>query len=80
MLAAAPTSPGPPSGQARAPGVYGGQQRGAVEAQPNLKRRRRPAYAGFDVSGTVGGQGLQFSILGVTQSPFNDAIEPPIAA
>jgi iron complex outermembrane receptor protein len=34
---------------------------------------------GINVSGTFGGQGLQFSIRGVTQSDYNDAIEPPIA-
>ena len=34
---------------------------------------------GLNVSGTFGGQGLQFSIRGVTQSDYNDAIEPPIA-
>lgn len=34
---------------------------------------------GVNVSGTFGGQGLQFSIRGVTQSDYNDAIEPPIA-
>ncbi len=34
---------------------------------------------GINVSGTFGGQGLQFSIRGVTQSDFDDAIEAPIA-
>lgn len=32
-----------------------------------------------NVSGTLGGQGLQFSIRGVTQSDYNDAIEAPVA-
>ena len=34
---------------------------------------------GVNVSGTLGGQGLQFSIRGVTQSDYNDAIEAPVA-
>ncbi len=34
---------------------------------------------GVTVSGTLGGQGLQFSIRGVTQSDYNDAIEAPVA-
>lgn len=34
---------------------------------------------GVSVSGTLGGQGLQFSIRGVTQSDYNDAIEAPVA-
>lgn len=34
---------------------------------------------GINVSGTLGGQGLQFSIRGVTQSDYNDAIEAPVA-
>src|SRR5882757_1222516 len=34
---------------------------------------------GINVSGSFGGQGLQFSIRGVTQSDFTDAIEAPIA-
>jgi iron complex outermembrane recepter protein len=34
---------------------------------------------GINVSGSFGGQGLQFSIRGVTQSDFDDAIEAPIA-
>jgi len=34
---------------------------------------------GVNVSGTVGGQSMQFSIRGVTQSDNNDAIEAPVA-
>lgn len=34
---------------------------------------------GISTSGAVGGQGMQFSIRGVTQSDFNDAIEGPVA-
>ncbi len=34
---------------------------------------------GITLSGTYGGQSVQFSIRGVTQSDFNDAIEAPIA-
>jgi iron complex outermembrane receptor protein len=34
---------------------------------------------GINVSGSFGGQGLQFSIRGVTQSDFTDSIEAPIA-
>lgn len=34
---------------------------------------------GVNLSGTYGGQSVQFSIRGVTQSDFNDAIEGPVA-
>tara|TARA_R100001244_G_scaffold20643_2_gene21392 strand:- start:64516 stop:67068 length:2553 start_codon:yes stop_codon:yes gene_type:complete len=34
---------------------------------------------GVTLSGTYGGQSVQFSIRGVTQSDFNDAIEAPVA-
>ncbi len=34
---------------------------------------------GLSVSGTEGGQGEQFSIRGVTQADYNDAIEAPVA-
>ena len=34
---------------------------------------------GVTISGTYGGQSTQFSIRGVTQSDFNDAIEGPVA-
>ncbi len=34
---------------------------------------------GITLSGTYGGQSVQFSIRGVTQSDFNDAIEAPVA-
>jgi iron complex outermembrane receptor protein len=34
---------------------------------------------GVSLSGTYGGQSVQFSIRGVTQSDFNDAIEAPVA-
>lgn len=34
---------------------------------------------GVSASGTLGGQGMQFSIRGVTQSDYNDAIEAPVA-
>ena len=34
---------------------------------------------GVNLSGTYGGQSVQFSIRGVTQSDFNDAIEAPVA-
>lgn len=34
---------------------------------------------GVSSSGTLGGQGMQFSIRGVTQSDYNDAIEAPVA-
>lgn len=34
---------------------------------------------GVTISGTYGGQSTQFSIRGVTQSDFNDAIEAPVA-
>ncbi|AMK24670.1 TonB-dependent receptor [Sphingobium sp. TKS] len=34
---------------------------------------------GITASGAVGGQGMQFSIRGVTQSDYNDAIEGPVA-
>lgn len=34
---------------------------------------------GMTTSGTLGGQGLQFSIRGVTQADYNDAIEAPVA-
>jgi iron complex outermembrane receptor protein len=34
---------------------------------------------GLSISGTEGGQGEQFSIRGVTQADFNDAIEAPVA-
>lgn len=34
---------------------------------------------GLSISGTQGGQGEQFSIRGVTQADYNDAIEAPVA-
>lgn len=34
---------------------------------------------GINLSGTLGGQGVQFSIRGVTQADYNDAIEAPVA-
>jgi iron complex outermembrane receptor protein len=49
------------------------------KAQRRVQPRHRPADAGVHLSGNVGGQNSQFTIRGVTQNDFNDAIEAPVA-
>jgi iron complex outermembrane receptor protein len=57
--------------------AYGGDQLRAQGVTSSTEIAR--LTPGVSLSGAVGGQGLQFSVRGVTQSDFNDAIEAPVA-
>ena len=57
--------------------AYGGEELKAMNVQSSLDVAR--LTPGVHISGNVGGQNSQFTIRGVTQNDFNDAIEAPVA-
>ena len=57
--------------------AYSSQQLKALNVQSSLDIAR--LTPGVSLSSNVGGQNSQFSIRGVTQNDFNDAIEAPVA-
>ena len=57
--------------------AYGGAELKAMNIQSSLDIAR--LTPGVHISGNVGGQNSQFTIRGVTQNDFNDAIEAPVA-
>lgn len=57
--------------------AFGGDELKAMNVQSSLDVAR--LTPGVHLSGNVGGQNSQFTIRGVTQNDFNDAIEAPVA-
>ena len=57
--------------------AFGGEELRAMNVQSSLDVAR--LTPGVHISGNVGGQMSQFTIRGVTQNDFNDAIEAPVA-
>ena len=57
--------------------AFGGAELKALNVQSSLDVAR--LTPGVHISGNVGGQNSQFTIRGVTQNDFNDAIEAPVA-
>jgi iron complex outermembrane receptor protein len=57
--------------------AFGGQELKTMGATSSLEIAR--LTPGVHISGNVGGQNSQFTIRGVTQNDFNDAIEAPVA-
>ena len=57
--------------------AFGAETLRAVNVQSSLDIAR--LTPGVSISSNVGGQNSQFSIRGVTQNDFNDAIEAPVA-
>lgn len=57
--------------------AFGGDELRSMNVQSSLDVAR--LTPGVHISGNVGGQNSQFTIRGVTQNDFNDAIEAPVA-
>lgn len=57
--------------------AFGGAELRAMNVQSSIDVAR--LTPGVHISGNVGGQMSQFTIRGVTQNDFNDAIEAPVA-
>lgn len=57
--------------------AFGGQELREMNVQSSVDVAR--LTPGVHISGNVGGQMSQFTIRGVTQNDFNDAIEAPVA-
>jgi iron complex outermembrane receptor protein len=57
--------------------AFGGEELRAMNVQSSVDVAR--LTPGVHISGNVGGQMSQFTIRGVTQNDFNDAIEAPVA-
>ncbi|MBL8646144.1 MAG: TonB-dependent receptor [Sphingosinicella sp.] len=57
--------------------AFGGEELKSMGVESSLEIAR--LTPGVHISGNVGGQNSQFTIRGVTQNDFNDAIEAPVA-
>jgi iron complex outermembrane receptor protein len=57
--------------------AFGGEQLRTMNVQSSIDIAR--LTPGVSLSGNVGGQNSQFTIRGVTQNDFNDAVEAPVA-